>query len=39
MVVAELVVRGFSKDQAIFALDKIGENDVNKCVEWLIRNV
>jgi len=37
MVVAELVVQGWSKNEALFALDKVGENDVNKCTEWLIR--
>ena len=37
MVIAELVVRGWSKNEASFALDKVGENDVNKCAEWLIR--
>jgi hypothetical protein len=37
MVVAELVVRGWSKSEALFALEKVGENDVKKCAEWLIR--
>ncbi|CAL6422227.1 unnamed protein product [Bathycoccus prasinos] len=37
MVVAELVVQGWSKNEALFALEKVGENDVNKCAEWLIR--
>ena len=37
MVIAELVIRGWSKNEASFALDKVGENDVNKCAEWLIR--
>ena len=37
MVVAELVVQGWSKNEASFALEKVGENDVNKCTEWLIR--
>ena len=30
-------IRGWSKNEASFALDKVGENDVNKCAEWLIR--
>jgi hypothetical protein len=39
MVVAELVVRGWSKTEALFAIEKCGEIDVKKADDFLRRRM